>query len=207
MFKNVEIGLNRHLKENVWLYILSISCMFIGMLVGVFYVKHMAETDKGAIYEYLSNFTSNLSSLSIDNKKIFFQAMKNILPLVIAIWFLGFTIIGIPIIAFLDFIKGFTLGFSICSLINSLGGKGIWMSVFGIIPQNVIYLPCIVFISVLAMELSLSTFRNRLEKQWTTNVVNTIGSYSLVIFIIIIFSFLGFFIEGYFTPHMVKLIV
>lgn len=204
---NLEVSVNKHVKDNIWLYFISIICIFIGMILGVYYIKYMGQADKNSLYNYLYTFTENITSLNIDSKEVFLRAMKNTIPLSIIIWFLGLTVVGIPIILIIDIIKGFTLGFTISSLINSLGGKGIWMSIIGLIPQNMIYLPSIIFISVVAMKFSLSTIKNRLNKQWNTNIVSKIASYSVVILISVFICFIGFFIEGYFTPSVIKLLV
>ncbi|WP_138204506.1 stage II sporulation protein M [Haloimpatiens lingqiaonensis] len=207
MISNVENNLNRHIKENTWLYVGSIVCILIGMFLGVYCVKYMGQAEKNTLYEYLNKFVENISLTSAEPKEIFIQAIKNILPMILGIWFLGLTVIGIPIILIIDMVKGFTLGFSISSLINALGMKGIWMSIFGLIPQNIIYIPCIVFISVLAMEFSLSMVKNRLNKQWTTNVISKIASYSVIVMICTLICFIGFFIEGYIVPHIIKMIL
>lgn len=204
---NLEVSVNKHVKDNIWLYFISIICIFIGMILGVYYIKYMGQADKNSLYNYLYTFTENITSLNIDSKEVFLRAMKNTIPLSIIIWFLGLTVVGIPIILIIDIIKGFTLGFTISSLINSLGGKGIWMSIIGLIPQNMIYLPSIIFISVVAMKFSLSTIKNRLNKQWNTNIVSKIASYSVVILLSVFICFIGFFIEGYFTPSVIKLLV
>lgn len=207
MISNVENNLNRHIKENTWLYVGSIVCILIGMFLGVYCVKYMGQAEKNTLYEYLNKFVENISLTSAEPKEIFIQAIKNILPMILGIWFLGLTVIGIPIILIINMVKGFTLGFSISSLINALGMKGIWMSIFGLIPQNIIYIPCIVFISVLAMEFSLSMVKNRLNKQWTTNVISKIASYSVIVMICTLICFIGFFIEGYIVPHIIKMIL
>ncbi|MFD3157377.1 stage II sporulation protein M [Haloimpatiens sp. FM7330] len=207
MLSNLQGNLNNHVKQNMWLYLSSIICIFIGMILGVYYVKYMASSDKGNISTYLVSFVNNLENFNIDSKDIFLLAMKNNIPLLIVIWFLGLTIIGLPIILGTNILKGFTLGFSISSLISSLGGKGIWISILGIIPQNIIYIPCIVFVSVVAMEFSLTIIKNRINKQWTTNILQRVASYSFIFLIVFILLFLGYFIEGYLTPNVVKLIV
>lgn len=207
MTSGVGNNLNKHIKDNTSLYLLSIACIFVGMFLGVYCVKYMGQAEKNTLYEYLNKFVENMSSTSAEPKVIFIESIKNMLPMILGIWFLGLTVIGIPIILIIDIIKGFTLGFSISSLINALGVKGIWVSVLGLIPQNIIYIPCIVFISVLAMQFSLSMVKNRLNKQWTTNVIGKIASYSLIILICTLICFIGFFIEGYIVPIIIKIVV
>lgn len=203
----VDGNLNKHIKDNIWLYTSCILCIFIGMILGVYYLKYMGQADRNNINNYLNQFLKNISVTNLNMKYIFQRVLKNTIPFILLIWFLGLTVVGIPLILILDVLKGFVLGFSISSLVNNLGGKGILVVVAGVIPQNIIYIPAIIFISVVAMKFSLGIIRNKMNKQWTTNIVNKFISYSVLIFIASLICFIGFFIEAYFTPNIIKLLV
>lgn len=205
--KNIEQNLNRHLHENIKLYILSIVCIFSGMIIGVYCIKFMKQPDKNGIYTYLNGFVNNLNYFNIDSKFIFVQALKNNLPFIVAIWFLGMTIIGLPLILIINIFKGFTLGFTISSMINLLGNKGIWISLLGVVPQNIIYIPCIIFLSVIAMNFSITLIKNRVNKLWTTNILQRIASYSIIFVIIFIITLIGYFIESFLAANIIKLII
>ena len=114
--------------------------------------------------------------------------------------------IGIPTILVIDVIKGFTIGFTISFIINQLGIKGIWISLAGVMPQNIIYIPCIIISSVLAMEFSLMIFRDKSRTQWKSHILVSITSYSIYFLIVSMVMCIGFFMEAYLTPNMVKLV-
>ncbi len=101
----------------------------------------MGSFEKGDLLSYVESFSKSISSNGIDSKSILFEAIKNNITLIIAIWFLGLTMIGIPVILIIDVIKGFTIGFTTSFIVNGLGMKGIWMSLLGVLPQNLIYIP------------------------------------------------------------------
>lgn len=197
---------NSHFKENFLLYILSALCIGIGFVIGVYIVKYMTTSDKGNLLSYLTDFIKGKNGSSESSRMILFQAIKNNIPLILVIWFLGLTMIGIPIILIIDVLKGFTIGFTVAFFINGFGIKGIGMAMLGVIPQNIIYIPCIIFLSVIAMEFSIKLIKDNSKMSMRRRFFSSIGSYSFFFIIITLIMFLGFFFETYCTPNIIKMI-
>ncbi|GLC32445.1 stage II sporulation protein M [Clostridium omnivorum] len=198
---------NKHLQENFWLYIISLLCVFTGVVLGIYAVKYMGDFEKSDLVSYIQNFTTNIKSQSINNKNVFLGTLKNNFIMTCAIWFLGLTMIGIPIILVVDVIKGFTLGFSISFFLNGIGSKGIGVVLLGIMPQNIIYIPCIIFCSVIAMEFSLNFLKEKINNKWTKSIWVKIVSYSFAFLIVFLVMCFGFIIEAYISPLLIKLIL
>ncbi|MCD2345148.1 stage II sporulation protein M [Clostridium guangxiense] len=201
--KNV---VNTHLKENFLLYILSALCIGIGFVIGVYIVKYMTTSDKSNLISYLADFIKGKNGNSENSKMILFQAIKNNIPLILVVWFLGLTMIGIPIILIIDVLKGFTIGFTVAFFISGFGIKGIGMAMLGVIPQNIIYIPCIIFLSVIAMEFSIKLIKDNSKMSMRRRFFSNIGSYSFMFIIITLIMFMGFFFETYCTPNIIKII-
>lgn len=199
-------SINKHIQDNFWLYVVSIFCLCTGIVLGIYSVKYMGTIDKNDLSSYITGFTSSFKDNGVQYKAIFFQTLKNNLPIIVITWFLGLTMIGLPVIIIIDLIKGFTLGFTISFMINSIGINGIWVSIIGIIPQNIIYIPCILFTSVIAMQFSLELLKDRGTKKWTSNIGMRISGYSITFVIASLFMVLGFSIESYITPNLIKLL-
>jgi stage II sporulation protein M len=88
-----------------------------------------------------------------------------------------------------------------------MGIKGMWVSLLGVLPQNIIYIPCIIFVSVLAMEFSLNILKDKSNKNWASNVWIKITSYSFSFILITIIMAVGFTMESYLTPHILKVVI
>jgi len=198
---------NNHFENNFWLYIISVFCIFLGIVLGIYTVKYLGPVEKEQLTSYLSRFTSSINGKNIIYKDIFFQSVRNNLPIIVGIWFLGLTMIGTPLILIIDILKGYTLGFTISFIIKGVGVKGIWITLLGILPQNIIYLPCMMFASVSAMEFSLAFFKNSMYKHWASSIFKRIASYSLIFVGIFVFMCLGFFLESYITPYFIKRLI
>lgn len=202
----IKNAVYNHFKENFLLYVLCSLCIGIGFVIGVYIVKYMTTPEKNNLLNYLMDFTKTKSIDAEGYKNIFFEAAKNNIPLILVIWFLGLTMIGIPIILIIDVLKGFTLGFTFAFFVSGFGFKGIGMAFLAVIPQNLIYIPCIVFLSVIAMEFSFKLIRDNSSMSIRKRLFANVGSYSLIFTLIIILMVLGFFYETYCTPNIIKLI-
>ncbi|MFT5872952.1 MAG: stage II sporulation protein M [Clostridium sp.] len=197
-------NINKHIQENFWLYIISILCVFTGIILGIYSVKYMGEFARNDLVNYLMNFIDPSNTNGISYKLIFVQSIKNNLPVIIFLWFLGLTIVGLPIIIIIDLFKGFTVGFTFSFMISGLGKSGIGIAILGVLPQNLIYIPCIIFSSVVSMEFSIMLLKNRFNKQGTSSISGRIIYYSAIFIVIIIVLFIGIIIESYIAPYFVK---
>lgn len=203
----IQLNLSQHIKENYWLYILTLCSLSIGVLSGIYAVKYMSSLKKTDLAAYLKSFTQTLYVNNINYHSIFIEAIKNNIPLIFFIAILGLTFIGIPLILFIDFIKGFTLGFTVSFIISNMGYKGIWVILAGVMPQNIIYIPCFIVASVLSLELGSSILKRKLNKKSFYGKRYNVTTYFLSFIFIITIMFIGFAIESYITPNIVKLIV
>ncbi|AAK80027.1 stage II sporulation protein M [Clostridium acetobutylicum] len=202
---SVTEAISNHIKERFWLYIISSLSIGIGFVISVYTVKYMSSYEKNDLMSYILNFTKNKGTVSINYNGVLFQTLKDNIPLIIIIWFLGLTMIGIPVILIIDLLKGFSLGFTITFFVNNLGIKGVTMAFLGVLPQNLIYIPCILFVSVIAMEFSIGLVRCGFNDGIRNRIFTRIGSYSLVFAFAAIFMGMGFLFETYCTPNIIKL--
>jgi stage II sporulation protein M len=197
-------NINKHIQDNFWLYIISILCVFTGIILGIYSVKYMGEIEQNDLVNYLMNFVDPSNTSGISYKLIFFQSLKNNLPVIIFLWFLGLTIVGLPIIIIIDLLKGFTVGFTFSFMISGIGKNGIGIAVLGVLPQNLIYIPCIILASVVSMEFSIMLLKDKFNKQWTSSISSRIIYYSVIFIVLIAFLFIGIIIESYIAPYFIK---
>ncbi|NLP29125.1 MAG: stage II sporulation protein M [Clostridia bacterium] len=196
-------NVSRHFQESMWLYVITLVCLFTGTVLGIYTVKYMGDMERQDLINYFLSFTNNLGSIEVNNKAILIESIKSNLPIIICLWILGLTIIGIPAILIIDIIKGFSLGFSLSTVFYGLSYKGIWFTLLGVLPQNIIYIPCIIVSSVLAMRLSLFKLKDKVNKQVNYNKSYFV-EYSITFLIITLIMILGFIYEAYITPKALQ---
>jgi stage II sporulation protein M len=204
---NLLESINSHLQKNIWLYLLSIFCICTGIVLGIYSVKYMGQFEKSDIVRWFTNSINNITTQKISYKEVFFNSFFNYFPIILGLWFLGLTIVGIPVILIIDIIKGYTLGFTFSFIINSFGINGLWLSLSSVLLQNIIFVPCIIICSVLAMEFSLMILKDKVNKKWTNSLLSKACTYSITFIMVLVVMFIGFFIESFITPSTINLIV
>lgn len=181
-----------HINNNKKEYIITLVIFLIGLVVGVFIINNATETQSQEISSYINSFISSLKqSQNIDKLLYLKESIFKNIGLAIFLWFVGSTVIGIPIVYGMVAYRGFTIGYTISSIIATLGTKnGILFSVSSIFLQNILIIPCILALAVSGTKLYKSIMKDKRKENIKLEIIrHTI--FSLVIcFILIIASFL-----------------
>ncbi len=147
--KITELIIN-HIKDNLKSYIIVSLILLIGIILGVFFVNNMNDAQAEELKSYINNFITSLKQgYKINNVELFKKSVANNLILTFLMWFIGSTVIGIPIVFGIVAFRGFCLGYTISSSIAVLGtGKGVLFFTVSILLQNLIFIPCMLALAV-----------------------------------------------------------
>ncbi len=161
-FKILDV-MKEHIRKNIKEY-LSICIVFlIGTIIGVMFINNVDEGQKTQITQYLENFTEALNTdYKIDVGSLLKSSIISNLILAISLWFIGSTVIGIPIVYIIIGIRGFSLGYTISSImITYTMWKGILFSICSLLLQNIILIPCIIALAVSGIKLYKSIIKDK----------------------------------------------
>ena len=202
---NIVNKLNSKFRENKMLYILVLVFFCIGIVLGTYTIKYMNTSDTTDLSNYFTTFINSLGDKPIDKKILFIDILKKNIFIIIIILMLSFTVIGSPIILLVDLFKGFTLGYTFSFLITTFSGKGIWIALASIIPQNIFYIPFFIGISIISIEMSSIKLK---EKFLNKGTKNNIFSNELLIKLGFLFCLfvVGVIIETFICPNLIKFI-
>ncbi|QPJ85735.1 stage II sporulation protein M [Sarcina sp. JB2] len=180
--------------------------LLIGIVLGSCTVYYMSDFNKVEIGTYFSEFLSFLGTNKISYLQVLLRSIFNIAPIVLIIVLLGFTLIGCPVILFIDLVKGYILGFTFALLASILGGKGIILLALGIVIQQIIFIPCIIILSTVAVKNSIIKIKEGIGKERLKNSrINK--NYMKVQSILSVILIIGIFIETYISPNLIKLVI
>ena len=122
------------------------------------------------------------------------NSILNNVSIAIILWFLGLTIIGVPIIYLCIGYKGFGLGFTIASCIATLGtGKGILFTILMLLLQNIILIP-----SILTLATSgINVYKLIMEDRRRENIKLQIAKHTVFSVLILGLLILSSIVETY----------
>lgn len=130
-------------------FIIIISLFCIGIGIGIFFINNSNELQKNELSSYIVELVEKIKNIeNIDNSELLIISIKENIFSILAIWFLGCTIIGGIFIYIAMIYKGFTMGYTIAAIMAVLGiKKGVLISLISMLFQNIIFLPAYFFIA------------------------------------------------------------
>jgi len=140
----------------------------------------------------------------IDQGSLIRQNLMNNVGLVVLLWFAGSTVIGMPVVLGILLYKGFSLGYSIAAVIACLGvRKGAMFALSSILLQNIIFIPCLIFLGVSGMKLYKAILKDHRKE----NIKFEIYKHSMMSLILAGVFCIGTFIEVYGSTNLFRLTI
>jgi len=111
-----------HVKRNLREYSIVLLLFLIGLIFGIIFINNSSQNQVEDITGYLNEFVNSLkANAQIDKGVLLKDCLISNFLLVLALWFVGSTVIGIPIVYGIIIYRGFCLGYTISSIIATLG--------------------------------------------------------------------------------------
>jgi len=197
-----------YIRQHFTLYIFTIVLFIMGIIYGSFLIQSLSPSQKQEMIGYISQFFHGLNnngdtivSGNIALKQVVFENLKYL----VLIWFLGLSIIGMPLIFILIFMKGFVIGFTVSFLISQMQWRGFVFSVVSILPQNLLIVPVFIIASVAGIAFSLSLVISRVRKNGCSQFTHQpVLSYVFLMFIMGSILLVASAFETYVSPYLMK---
>lgn len=204
----VSTAVINHVREHSSLYVFITVLFLMGVIFGAIVVNSLNLSQKEDLFYYLSQFFGQVSEGKIAaDQEIFYQSIAHNLKYIGMIWILGISIIGLPVILVLLFLKGMVVGFTVGFLVNQMGWNGFLLSFVSILPQNLLIVPIFIIIATLSVSLSMKIIKRLFLKQFRDPLKQTIYRY-VFSFVISIFFLIGAgAIEAYISPVLLQSVV
>ena len=179
----------------------------IGVSAGAFTVNGLSKIQRDELTNYFQGFMQLLGNQRVDSTELFKISLFENIRIILALWILGVTIIGIPFIFALIGIRGFITGFSSGFVIQAMGAKGILFTLFALLPKEVFIIPGIIALGVNGINFSLGIIKSKSIRHITKESLKsrTIG-YCVVTLFYSCFIFGGVLIEAYITPVLIRIL-
>lgn len=207
MLSRIAKAVANHVRNNLNTYFFLLMAFIIGVSAGAFTVNGLSVSQREELTNYFQGFLQLLDNQKIESGELINIALAENAKVVAVLWILGATIIGIPFIYLLVGIRGFITGFSSGFIIETLGAKGLLFTLFGLLPKELIIVPCIIALGVCGINFSLNIIKNRSIKRFSKESLksNFIG-YCMTTLFFSCFIAVGILVEVYVTPVFIKMV-
>lgn len=192
------------LYEQKKIYLSIIITIALGIISGIIYNLILSKSDHTLITNQLNSFFDAIKKNDINYIPMLFNSLIGNLSLVILIWLLGISIIGLPLIYILCFGKGFLLSFSIVSILTTYKFKGIILAVCYLIPGPIILLLYLIFLGFSSAFFSKKLFSYLFLKQ-DISLRHSMKRYLQVLLVSIVVASSCSLFDTFFMPNFLKL--
>lgn len=207
MYQKKTIAVN-HVKEHAAIYLFMIILFLTGIVFGAIIVNSMNFVQKQDLFFYLERFFGHITdkeqigSMAIW-KDSFFDHTKYLLLLFV----LGLSVIGLPIVWILLFLKGLVVGFSVGFIVNQLGIKGLALASIAIAPQNLFIIPIYVAAGSVSMIFSLTLLSKLFSNRFSHSILPPFGKYVTVFSLLLVVSVVAAAMEAFVSNGALESVV
>ena len=193
----------RHIYENFKLYLIVIIIFIVGIVAGVIFINNVNGDQATEIQNYITEFINSLKQdYHIDTGLLLKKSLGDNLILIIAMWLLGSTVIGIPIVMGIVLFRGFCIGYSVSAIIATFGvQKGILFFAVTMLLHNLIFIPVIICMTISCIKLYKSIMKDKRRENIKVEIIR----HMLVSIMLGLLLIIAAFIESYVSTNLLML--
>ena len=190
--------ITNHFKEHATIYVFMLILFLTGVIFGAIIVNSMNFNQKQDIFFYLERYISQIIAEElIGNQTILMDSFLLHIKSLLLLFLLGLTVIGLPLVWILIFMKGLAIGFSVGFIVNQLGIKGLILASLSIAPQNLLIIPIYIIAGSLSMIFSLTLIGILFNRRVSPPIIQSFRKYILMFSILLSISFLAALLEAF----------
>ncbi len=187
--------------------IIVLLAFVIGIVSGAVGVKALALDQRSELLAYVDSFMRGIVRYTepVSRWKAVRASLVNNARTAAAAWFLGVTVIGIPVTILIIFTRGFVIGFTVGFLVEEMGYKGILFALAAILPHNLLAVPAILCLGALSLSFSFALIASKRAGKGI-DFLGEFWRYTAVAFILGAIMMISCGIEGIVTPAILAAI-
>lgn len=190
-------------------YLVFINVIFIvGVFFGSLAIRTLDYQAREELVAYLSDFFQGVEGKGLfsNDTTTFVQAISYNLKTLLLLWLLGLSIIGMPLIPIIIFMKGFVIGFTVGFLVEELLMKGVVFALASVVPHNLILIPVFLLAGIISLSFSFSIIKSLFLKR-PINFIPGLFNFTVITMGLGLLLVFGGFVEAYITPFFMELVV
>jgi stage II sporulation protein M len=186
-----------YLRERVFLLALVLILFLMGIIFGVLAASVLEKEQQRDLLSFVSQGLHG--EVLLQNSIYTRQTVLSNLQTVFFLFFMGISVIGVPLALLLVFTRGFILGFSTGFLFQTMGFKGLLLSITGVLPHNLIILPALFLMVIAIIDCAAALTKIRFTKK-QISIGEELLKCAIITVVVIVLMAIGGFVQGYVTP-------
>lgn len=202
----IKNTITEYVMVNAKIYLILLIIFFIGIILGILFVNNAKEAQANQITSYINNFINLIKeNYQISKTKLLTTSLINNLYITVILWFLGSTVIGVPIIYFIIGYRGYCIGYTVSSVIATIGtGKGILFIISTMLIQNIIYIPAILTLAVSGIKLYKLIIEDRRRENIKVQILKHTIFSLCILAVLVISSLVETYVSGSLASILLK---
>jgi len=197
LIAKVRYEVKRYFQERLFLVALVAILFITGIVFGFLAAKIL---DKPAQNDLISFIDQGLHGETVLPNHLYIrQIMVSQIQTVFFLFFMGISVIGIPLALLLIFTRGFVIGFSVGFLLQNMGFKGVVLVITGILPQNLLIIPALFLMLIAIIDCAAALTKIRFTK-YPISLGTELIRCSLITLLVLVVMILAGLIQGYLSP-------
>lgn len=196
-----------HLRRNAGVYFFLTVLFGMGVAFGSLAVGALDGTQRLELTHYLDFFFHVLQDPpeNWSPTAVVKQALSGNLRTAALIFLLGLSIVGVPLVPAIIFLRGFIVGFAVGFLMVSRGTGGVLISLLAILPQNILIVPALIVLSAAALGFAARVVNRR--RSLSRPLWQIVAVYSCTAAACLILLVVASLVEGYVAPFFLRWVV
>lgn len=191
-------------KNQFTLYVFVAVLFVVGVIFGGLMVNALTLEQQQELASDVSQYINLVNNgTTTDASQSFWERMLFHGKWLFLLWILGITVVGVPFVLALDFLKGALVGFAIGTLISQHAWKGVLFSLVAVAPPNLIIVPVFMVTSVAAISFSTYVVKNRLFQQ-KGSLMPQIAGFSSTALLMLLMLAGAALLEAYISPVLMQ---
>lgn len=189
-------------KFNLFVLILLV----LGVTCGAIYYNLLSKSDLDSVFSTMNAFTTSIKNNSYNYVQALLYSLGNNLFYIAIIFILGLSMIGIPFIIMLIFLKGLTVGFTVSTLIGLYKYKGSLYSFIYIFPKEILSFISYIIIGYYSINFSILIFKQIFKKE-KISIRKELEKYLVVLGITSFIGIITSLLDAYLYPNLFNLLL
>jgi stage II sporulation protein M len=187
-------------RQNWPQYMLVLAVFLAGAAFGALGVNHLPVGQFEELSKHVQTYVAQVGQLSANPAGAVRGKVFEDILVIGLLYIFGLTFVGIPFILALIFMRGFILGFAVSFLTQSMAVNGVLLAAVSILPQNLLYLPALLFGGTASMSFALLSLRR--YTNFRIRLLSCLVGYTAIMAVVLAAAVSAGLVEIYFTPWL-----